>query len=241
MLLRELSNMKIKKNSTLKEYFSHGLHLQSLITSADHHVSDQQLMTLLLEGLPDADYVTEKALIRANATVYMANPSVMLAYLQSREAVLTTTKASPDDDASYVFHAQADLRRDFGLPVIRKDKLFKTNPHRAYVSSDRQPYTNMGIVCYNCGKRGHPKSICPELARGPDRYHSDHGQAPASLQSSRGRSRSRSPVNRYRRDIKSPGRAYRAASRSPSRETRKKRAVSPHVAFKPGKQHDKQI
>jgi hypothetical protein len=240
MLLRELSNMKIKRNSTLKEYFSHGLHLQSLITSADHHVSDQQLMTLLLEGLPDAEYVTEKALIRANATVYMANPSVMLAYLQSREAVLT--RASPDDDASHVFRAQADLRREFGLPVTRKDKLLKTNLHRAYALSDRQPFTNMGIVCYNCGKRGHPKSICPDLARVPDRYHSDHRHSPASLQSSqRGRSRSRSPVNKYRSDNKSPSRAYRAASRSPSREPRKKRAASPHVAFKPGMKHDKQI
>jgi hypothetical protein len=236
MLLRELINMKMKKNCTLKEYFSHGLHLQSLITSADHHVSDQQLMTLLLEGLPDAEYVTEKALIRANATVYMANPSVMLAYLQSREAVLASTTASPDADTSYVFHAQADLRREFGLPVIRKNKPSKTNPHRAYVSSDRQPYTNMGIVCYNCGKRGHPKSICPDLAHESDRYHSDRRHSPASLQSSqRGRSRSRSPVSKSR--------AYRAyrASRSPSQEPKKKRAASPHVVFKPGKQHDKQI
>jgi hypothetical protein len=236
MLLRELSNMKIKKNSTLKEYFSHGLHLQSLITSADHPVSDQQLMTLLLEGLPDAEYVTEKALIRANATLYMVNPSVMLAYLQSREAVLASTRASPDDDASHVFRAQADLHREFGLPVIQK-----TNPHRAYVSSDRQPYTNMGIVCYNCGKRGHPKSICPDLAHESDRYHNDYRHASSSLQSSRGRSRSRSPVNKYRSDIKSPSRTYRAASRSPSREPRKKRDASPHVAFKPRKQHDKQI
>lgn len=229
--------MKIKKNSTLKEYFSHGLHLQSLITSADHHVSDQQLMTLLLEGLPDTEYVTEKALIRANATVYMANPSVMLAYLQSREAALASTRASPDDDVSHVFHAQADLCREFGLPVVLKDKHSRTNPHRAYVSSDRQPYTNMGIVCYNCGKRGHPKSICPDLAHESDKYRgSGHRHSPSSLQSSqRGRSRSRSPVSKSR--------AYRVVSRSPSREQKKKRAASPHVAFKPGRAEkaDRQI
>jgi hypothetical protein len=165
----------------------------------------------------------------------MANPSVLLAYLQSREAVLT--RASPDDDASHVFRAQADLRREFGLPVILKDKPSRTNPHRAYVLSDRQPYTNMGIVCYNCGKRGHPKSICPDLAHESDKYRgSGHRHSPSSLQSSqRGRSRSRSPVSKSR--------AYRVVSRSPSWEPKKKRAASPHVAFKPGRAEkaDRQI